>query len=1022
MMYYRLTDDLGAIGKLIPTNSNVYDYIKEDHDYYLSVYQYNETQKKDAEVIIEAEKVDKKTGEIFKYKRPKGVKGIEDVTTNILGFDLDHKTDLNLAKQDTIKVVERLIEYGIDVDDICVSFSGGKGFSVVVHHFQDLTPEEHRNIAEGIAGDLSTFDTTLYNASRIFRIDGTKHNTTGLYKTPLDPDDLLESIETIKQMAQTKKKRNPVVPTKLPKALFDLKPKEKVVKKTETEINQFIDFSKKPFYLTNLKFVLQKGFIPASDGNEGMMILCSTYKHVGFDRTDAYYMLKSVNEKRAEIYGIPKRSKNEIYEQVINVVYDPSWKGGTYSIENSKLLQETAKKFGIGENSKLESFDSIKESFFNFADKINDNVIKTGIKSLDENLMITTGMMVGILGAPSAGKCLGKGTPVRMFDGSIRKVEDVVVGDLLMGDDSTPRKVLSTCTGKEQLYKVKQLNGDDYIVNESHILCLKNNVEFSDDKRKNKFKNEYINIEVTDYLKQSDLFKKHYKGYKVGVEYDQREVSLDPYVMGLWLGDGSTSKPEITNIDPEIINLLITHFSKYGLQHKVYDKITHSFTRTRTDNHFDQPFNYFLESLRKEEVLNNKHIPKSYLINSRKNRLQLLAGLIDSDGSYDSRRNAYEISFVNTELANNTLELIRSLGFKATLTKKEVNFDCVTNGKRYKGQTETNRIYFSGQRLNEIPVILERKKAVVGKRKVSYDQYGIALEKLKVDNYYGFEIDGNRKFLLGDFTVTHNTSIATSIIEKSAREGMKPLFHSLDMTKHLMMMRLIQRQSGVNTQNLLRKQIDSDPAYDKNYNMRKDKSVSEAVEDLAKIYRNVEFNFTRGASIESLEEDIKMNKAKNGDKFKLVVVDYLEKLRGPYSDATANSGFVASRLSDLASTYDVCIVLLLQPQKSAGDPSEELLSMRKVKGASVIEQDCRVILTMWRPGFDPRDGRNDKFASIAIVKNNMGEVKTLDYSWDGLKGDLKELTKTERDQLDALREAIRQEDAEERANGSGWDL
>ena len=663
MMYYRLTNGLVDIGKLIPETTNVYDLIDTEKDNYLSVYKYTEQQKKESEVIIDAEKNGKK------YKRPAGVVGIENVVTNILGFDLDDKDDLERAKQDTIKVVERLMEHTIDPDNMMISFSGSKGFSVVVQHDRDLSPEEHRNIAEGIAGDLQTFDTTLYNASRIFRIDGTKHNTTGLYKTPLDPDELFESIDSIKNLAKSKKLRVARKTIQLPQQLLKLKPKVKEVKKSEAEVNHLLDFKNKPFYLTDLKYALQKGFIPPAHGNEGFMILASTYKHVGFDRTDAYHMLKGVNEKRSEIYGIPKRTKAEIYEQCINVVYDQSWKGGTYSLETSKLLQETARKFGIGENTKLESFESIKESFFDFADNINENVIKTGIESLDKTLLLTTGMMVGVLGAPSAGK----------------------------------------------------------------------------------------------------------------------------------------------------------------------------------------------------------------------------------------------------------------------------------------------------------------------------------------------------------------TSLVTSIIETSAEQGMKPLFHSLDMTKHLMMLRLIQRASGLNTQNLLRKKIEGDALYQKDYKFREDSVIKSAVADLATIYRNVEFNFTRGCTIESIEEDIKMNKAKNGDKFKLVVIDYLEKVRGPYSDATANSGYVASRLSDLASTYDVCIVLLLQPQKSAGDPSSELLSMRNVKGASVIEQDCRVVLTMWRPGFDPRNNASDKFASVAIVKNNMGEVKMLDYSWNGLKGQLSELTKQERDQLDQLRAALAAE-AEEERGGNGWDL
>lgn len=661
MMYQRLSEGLNSVGKLIPVTADVTKLVKKDKDYYLSIYKYTEAQKKLAEEKVED--TNKETGEVF--KRDRGIKGVEDVVTNIIGFDFDSKEDIAKAQKDAVTTVERLMKHGIAENDIQISFSGGKGFSVVVLHDKDITPAQHRTIAEAVAGDLPTFDTTLYNASRIFRVDGTKHNKTGLYKSPISFDELKGPLSDIMEIAKEQTFRPAMNPTKLPQALFALKPKEKKVEKTEVEANTTLDFSKKPYYLTDLKYVLHKGFIPPGDGNEGMLILCSTYKHVGFDVTDAYHMLKGVNEKRAEIYGIDKRTNDEIWKEVVQVVYNPNWKGGTYSVENSKLLQQTAKKFGITENSKLESFNSISESFFTFADNINKNVIKTGIKSLDESLLITTGMMVGILGAPSAGK----------------------------------------------------------------------------------------------------------------------------------------------------------------------------------------------------------------------------------------------------------------------------------------------------------------------------------------------------------------TTIATSIIETNAKLGMKPLFHSLDMTKHLMMMRMIQKQSGLNTQSLLRKRIEGDPNYDASYDFRSDDNIRKAVQDLSKVYSNVEFNFTRGASIESIEEDIKMNKAKNGDKFKLVVVDYLEKVRGPYSDATANSGFVASRLSDLASTYDVCIILLLQPQKSAGDPSEELLSMRKVKGASVIEQDCRVVLTIWRPGFNPRDNSRDKYASIGIVKNNMGEVKTLDYKWDGAGGNISELTKLERDALESLREDIKAQKAEEKSGG-----
>jgi len=71
------------------------------------------------------------------------------------------------------------------------------------------------------------------------------------------------------------------------------------------------------------------------------------------------------------------------------------------------------------------------------------------------------------------GKCHAKDTPIIMYDGSIRAVQDIVVGDILMGDDSTPRKVLSLATGEDTMYTIVPTKGDKYTVNSEHILCLK---------------------------------------------------------------------------------------------------------------------------------------------------------------------------------------------------------------------------------------------------------------------------------------------------------------------------------------------------------------------------------------------------------------------------------------------------------------------------------------------------------------------------------------------------------------------
>jgi len=83
------------------------------------------------------------------------------------------------------------------------------------------------------------------------------------------------------------------------------------------------------------------------------------------------------------------------------------------------------------------------------------------------------GSKIVIIGKPGTGKCFGRGTLILMHDFSLRRVEEIVVGDQLLGDDGTPRTVLSLGRGRDALYRVSQAPfGRDYIVNSEHILCL----------------------------------------------------------------------------------------------------------------------------------------------------------------------------------------------------------------------------------------------------------------------------------------------------------------------------------------------------------------------------------------------------------------------------------------------------------------------------------------------------------------------------------------------------------------------
>jgi superfamily II DNA or RNA helicase len=361
----------------------------------------------------------------------------------------------------------------------------------------------------------------------------------------------------------------------------------------------------------------------------------------------------------------------------------------------------------------------------------------------------------GILQVPcGAGKCMGIDTPILMYDGTIKLVQDIKVGDVLMGDDSTPRNVLSLARGKETMYKVNTKKGNGYIVNESHILSLK----YSSKVNKHTPKNSVIDIPVLDYL---NLPKSYHGrggvllGYRVPILFKETPVEIDPYLLGYWLGDGSSNGTLITTQESSVIKYLVDCFKtkhtslyfKYTGQQ--YDYMINSIKKN----------NILMDFLRGNNLINNKHIPLQYKSNSRKIQLELLAGLIDSDGYYNS--NCYEIFQKNENLLDDIVFLAKSLGFSAY--KKQVKKTCTNsaNGRKEGIYYITN---ICGEGLEEIPVKCMRKKA--HKRKLLRDclKYRIKLENIGIGDYYGFEIDGNHRFVLGDFTVTHNTVMGLKII------------------------------------------------------------------------------------------------------------------------------------------------------------------------------------------------------------------------------------------------------------------
>ena len=333
--------------------------------------------------------------------------------------------------------------------------------------------------------------------------------------------------------------------------------------------------------------------------------------------------------------------------------------------------------------------------------------------------------------------CHIKGTKVLMYDGSTKLVENIVKGDLLMGDDNTPRIVEELYSGEDQLYKITLSNGDYQIVNSRHPVYFK---------KYDWNKGIYTEHTLTapELLKIKNLNKGYYIP-KALINFPHIPVTINPYFLGLWLGDGDASRLDIANEDEEVLEWLNNNYEGYirDLKQSSTCKVFHISKKTHAYNKLFIDYNLF----------NNKHIPKDYKINDSNIQLQVIAGLIDSDGTYNSKKNFFEITQRHDR--KHILEDVKFMcecnGLKCSLSTR------VGTGKK-KGILHY-RLRISGN-VSIIPTKIERKKGIQVhsfRSKKCWNDYTFKVEPYDTGEYYGFTVDKNHLFVLGDLTVTHNT-------------------------------------------------------------------------------------------------------------------------------------------------------------------------------------------------------------------------------------------------------------------------
>jgi len=307
------------------------------------------------------------------------------------------------------------------------------------------------------------------------------------------------------------------------------------------------------------------------------------------------------------------------------------------------------------------------------------------------------------------GKALSIETPILTPAGFI-PLGDLSVGDVIYGPDGNKTKItfITETMNDRPCYEIEFMHGEKIIADAEHLWNV------TDPHRGN------ITITTLELIERFNKFalttnSLHIQNNKA-IEFDKKILPVHPYIFGVWLGDGGTSDGRITcTIDD------------YEIYKEKFQEIGYKVSNFRLDPRSERTGNFttygLVTDLKKTGAWGNKHLPQNYIFNSIENRLELLRGLMDTDGTCE-KTGVSRFYQSNHKFANEIRLLLSTLGIKSTITPRKTkfkdNYSVVFASNQYdifclprklsrqrllKNHAKNNRIYIrSIKKVDSVPV------------------------------------------------------------------------------------------------------------------------------------------------------------------------------------------------------------------------------------------------------------------------------------------------------------------------------
>ena len=538
---------------------------------------------------------------------------------------------------------------------------------------------------------------------------------------------------------------------------------------------------------------------------------------------------------------------------------------------------------------------------------------------LTEELRFRPGELCILQGINGHGKALALDTPIPSPNGWTN-MGNLAAGDVIYSETGVPCRVTfaTEVMHRRPCYLVKFSDGSEIIADEEHRwltktqLCLRSernnqkNIRLRAGKpvkRDQSHLRTYPKVVTTGEIRDSlqcNGISNHAIAVAAPVVGEHLDLQLDPYCLGAWLGDGSSSAAGITSADAEVLE----QFANAGFE-----------LTKRTHGQYEWGLlGGFWAKLKLLSVVKNKHVPDDYMRASATQRLALLQGLMDTDGHITDYGRC-EFCNTNFGLAESVLELANSLGIIAKIIHGRAKLNGRDCGPKYRVTFTTAMPVF---RLSRKLVKLQKRASTRSTHRwiVSCDPIpSVPVRCIQVDS-------PSHLFLAGrSFIPTHNTELAGNLVAHVISMGGRACIASMEFKPRKWLARLCRQVSGV------------------------EKPSERYIRDIAEWWHPFLWAFDVTGKAKSDRILSVFEYAARRHQVAFFVIDNLAKCGFDEDDYNGQKDFV-DKLTDLARELDVFLILVCHPKK-VEDESKAPGKM-DVKGSGAITDMADTVLSIWR--------------------------------------------------------------------------